>query len=103
MLVELRAYQAEGEFGTPYRDVDLPEDVGQRADVILMAVGKQDALDLVGVLKEIGHVGDDDVHPQHILIWKHEAAVYDQDLAAELQGGHVLADLGDAPQGDDAE
>jgi hypothetical protein len=47
-------------------------------------------------------IGDDQVHPQHLLLGEHEAGVDDDEVAGELQHHHVLADLPQSTQGDDA-
>ena len=53
------------------------------------------------VLHQIADVGDDAVDAVHIVPGKGHAAVHDDDLAAVLIGGHVLADLIETAQRND--
>ncbi len=70
--------------------------------MVLVAVGQDDAADLVAVLGEIGRVGHDQVDAEHVRIGEGETAVDDDDLVIGLDGGDVLADLADPAQRDDA-
>ncbi|GAB1428364.1 hypothetical protein MASR2M17_17940 [Aminivibrio sp.] len=47
--------------------------------MVLVAVGHDDADDLLPVLLEIGDVGDDEIDAEHLVVGKHEAAVNDED------------------------
>ncbi len=49
-LAQLDLGQAQGQPRSEDRHVELLQHVGQRADVVLVAVGQDDALDLVGPL-----------------------------------------------------
>ncbi len=53
----------------------LGEDVGQGAGVVFVAVGDDDAPQLVAVLEDVGDIGDDQVDAQHLLFGEHEAGV----------------------------
>ena len=101
VLLQLVLDEADGEPGGVDRQVHLLEQVGQRADVVLVAVGDDDALDLILVLHHIGEVGDDQVHAEHVAVREDEAAVHDHHVALALVEGDVLAHLAQAPQGDD--
>ena len=83
--------------------VDLLQHVGDGADVILVAVGDEQAPEPVVVLHQIGYVGDHAVDAVHIIAGERHAAVHHDDLAAILIGGHVLADLVETAQRDDFE
>ena len=61
--------------------------------MVLVAVGDEDAPDLVLVLDEVAHVGDDHVDTVHVVVGKAHAAVHHNDVAAVLIDGEVLADL----------
>ena len=71
--------------------------------MILVGVSDQEGADLLPVLTQVADVGDDQVDPEHLLIGEHEPAVDDDDVVAVLEDVHVLADLPDASEGDDAE
>ena len=55
----------------------------------------------VGVLSQVGEVGQDQVDARHLDVGKHQAAVEDQDPSADLHAGAVAADLPQAAQEDD--
>jgi hypothetical protein len=80
VLVELALDVGEGELGAVYRDVELGEDPGKAADVVLVAVSKHDAADLVAVLDEIADVRDDDVDAEQLFFGEHQAGVDDDDV-----------------------
>ena len=69
------------------------------ADVVLVAVGDEDAPDPVLVLDEVGEVGDDHVDAVHVVVGEAHAAVHHDDVAAVLVDGQVLADLVQTAQG----
>ena len=64
MLVELAFNVGQGELGAVNGHVELGEDPGKAADVVLVAVGQHDAADLFAVLDEEADVGNDDVDAQ---------------------------------------
>ena len=101
VLLQLQGDEAGGEAGAVDGHIHLLEDVGDGPDVVLVAVGDEEAPDAGAVLDEIGHVGDDEVDAVHIVPGEGHAAVHHDNLAAVLIGGHVLADLVQTAQGDD--
>ena len=74
----------------------------QCADVVFVAVGDENRTHLFGALHQIGHVGDDKVHPGHVVIGKLDTAVDDDDIVAAFYGHHVFADLPQPTQWNDA-
>ena len=76
-----------------HRHIDLLQNIWQRTDVVLMSVGDDEALDLRHVALQIGDVRDDQVDPQHIVGWKSQTAVHDDDAVITLKRGNVHADL----------
>ena len=101
MLLELQADQSRGQAGAVDGHIDLLEDVGDGPDMVLVAVGDEQTADAVLVLGEVAHVGNDKVDAVHIVAGKSHAAVHDDDLAAVLIHGHVLADLVQPAERDD--
>ena len=81
--------------------VNLREDVRQGADVILVTVRQHDAFDTVAVFQQIRDVRNDEVDAEHVLRREHQSRVDDEDVAAEAQHRHVLADFPESAQGDD--
>ena len=93
VLLQLQPDQPRGHAGGVNWGVDGAQHIGQRANVVLVAVGDEDAPDLGLVFDQVAHVGDDHVDTVHIVVRETHAAVHDNDIVAELVYGHVLADL----------
>ncbi len=68
--------------------------------MVLVAVGDDDADNLVFSLFKIGDIRDDEVDAEHLVVGKHETAVDDEDGVLVLEGVHVLAHFPQAAQGD---
>ena len=104
VLLELRAHQADRQRAAVDRGraPDLAQDVGQRADVVLVAVGEHDRLDVVGAVAKVGEVGQHQVDPQHLGGREHQPGVDDDDAPVVLDHGHVLADLAEPAERQDA-
>jgi hypothetical protein len=99
VVLELVAHQPEGHPGAVDRPVEAADHKRQRADVVLVAVGQHDRLDLVGVLHQVADVRDHQVDAQHLLLRKHQPGVDNQDPAVVLDRHHVDADLPEAAEG----
>ena len=76
---------------------------GTRADVVLVAVGEHDALDVVETVPDRGEVRQDQVDAGLLLLGEEHAAVDDQQAAAVLEDGHVAADLTETAERGDAQ
>ena len=74
------------------------QQIRDAADVVLMAVGDEQALDLILILYHEREIGDDHVHAEHITVREDEAAVHNDHIAAALVHGHVLAHFPQAAQ-----
>ena len=101
VLVELGAHHPDRQQAAVdhRRHADLAQHVGQGADVVLVAVGEDDRLDVVGAVAQVGEVGQDEVDAVHLGGREHQPGVDDDDPAVVLDHGHVLADLAEAAQG----
>jgi hypothetical protein len=82
---------------------ELAQDPRQAADVVLVAVGEHDRVDLVAAVEQVGEVGDDEVDAVHLGGGEADAHVDHDDAAVVLDDGHVLADLAQASEREDAE
>src|SRR5690606_24469448 len=103
VLLELRGDEREGQLGADQRDVRaLLEEVGDAADVVLVAVGEDDALDVLEAVTDRGEVRQDHVDAGLVLLGEEHAAVDDHQLAGVLEDGHVAADLAEAAERGDA-
>ena len=104
VLLELRLDEREGQRRADQGDVGAQaQEVGHRADVVLVAVGEHDPDDVLEALAEEPEVGQDQVDARLVLLGEEHAAVDDEDLAVDLEARHVAADLAEAADGDDAE
>ena len=59
--------------------------------MVFVAVGDEQALDLVLILHHKGKVGDDHVHAVHLTVREYKAAVHNDHIPVALIHGHVLA------------
>ena len=84
-------------------DLRLPEQVGQGAHVVLVAVGEQDREEALALGERVGEVGDDVVDPRHLVVGEHEAAVDRDDLVGVLDEHHVEADLAEPAERNQAD
>ena len=82
------------------RRIDRLQHIGQRANVVLMAVGDEKATHFVGVFDQISHIGNDQVHAVHFIFREAQTAVDYDHILPIFQDGHILTDLIEAPQGD---
>src|SRR5690606_37297042 len=101
VLLELRLDEGERERRAQDRDVGaVAQQVRDSADVVLVAVGEDEAHDPVVAPLEVREVGQDQVDARLLLLREEDAAVDDEDLAAVLEDGHVATDLAEAAEGD---
>ncbi len=68
--------------------------------MVLVAVGEDDRLDILGAVAQVGEVGQDQVDPGHLGGRKHQPGVDHDDPPVVLDHGHVLADLPQASEGE---
>jgi len=102
VLAQLDLNQALCEGGCIDWGPDLFQQVRKRTGVVLVAMGDDDAPDMLAPLEHVAHIGNDDIYPQHLILGKHEAGVDDNQVVVVLQHHHVTANLAQAAQGDDA-
>src|SRR3972149_10454690 len=98
-LRQLFLYEPYGERGGVDGGVYLSKDKGQGAGVVLVAVGYDEGLYLIGVGLQVAHVRDDDVDAEHVVLGEHEAAVDDYDGVSVLHRHHVEAYLAKPAKG----
>ena len=61
--------------------------------MVLMSVGNAESLNLVGVLQQIGHIGDNQIHSQHVILREGEATVHQHNAVLAFKGRNVHSDL----------
>ncbi len=101
VLFEFAFDVGQREFGGVDGNLELAENPGQAADVVLVAVGEDDGADVLLVLNQVGDVGNDDVDAQQLRFGEHEAGVDDDDVVFPAKGEAVHAELAEAAEGDD--
>ena len=79
-LLQLVPDEAAGQPGAVDRQIKLLQQVGNAADVVFVAVGDEQALDLVLILHHKGKVGDDHVHAVHLTVREYKAAVHNDHI-----------------------
>ncbi len=82
---------------------DAFHDERDRADVVEMSVGDDDGAHAVFPFLEIFGVGKDVVDARRIFFLELEAGVDDDDVIADLDDGHILADLLHSSERNDAD
>ena len=104
VLLQLALDQREGQPGADQRHVRLlAQQVRHRADVVLVAVGEDDRVEVVPAVPQVAEVGQDQVDAGLLGLGEQHAAVDDEQPAAVLEDRHVAADLADAAERDDAQ
>ena len=99
VFTELCAEQGKGQPGADQRDVAaLAQEVRRGADVVLVAVGQHQRLDLVEPVPDRVEVGQDQVDARVVVLGEQHAAVDDQESPVVLEDGHVAADLAETPK-----
>ena len=94
--------EAEREPRAPdLRNRDLAEQIGKRADVILVRVREDDRANPILSFGEVGHVREDQADAEVLVPGKCQPGVDNDDVVVELVDGHVLADLADTAERDD--
>ena len=100
-LVHPVAGQGQGELGAVDGHREVAQQVGEAAGVVLVPVGEDDGVDPVGVLAEVGEVGQHQVDAGHVRIGEHDPDVEDEDPPVDLDAGAVPADLAQTAEEDD--
>ena len=101
VLVEFVFHIGQREFCAPHRHVEFGENPGQRADVVLVAVGEDDPANPLAILDEIGNIGNHDIDAEQFGFGEHQAGVDDNNIVAPANGHAVHTELAEAPQRDD--
>ena len=101
MLLQLVFNDPHGQPGGVDRDVHLLQDIGKRADMVLMPVRDHKALHLLNMILQIRDVRDHHVDAEHIVVGEGKAAVHHNNTVLILEGSNVHADLLQTSQRDD--
>ncbi len=104
VLAQLAVEQGQGQLGAHQRDV-LPfaQQVRRGADVVLVAVGEHQGLDVAEPVSNGREVGEDQVDAGVVVLGEQDPAVDDEQPAGVLEDGHVAPDLAEPAERDDPE
>ena len=86
-------HQRRGEAGHVKGDIELRQDVGRRADVVLMTVRENQSANVFPVLENERNIGDDDVDSEQLGAREQRTGVDDNDVVAAAKGQHVHAEF----------
>src|SRR5262249_38377915 len=98
MFFEFVLHQCECEFGGIDWNVELGENPGKPADMVLMSVREDDGANRIAILQQIGNVGNNDIYAEKLGFRKHQARVDDDDVIAPTHGHAVHSELAQTAQ-----
>ena len=81
--------------------VEVLQQVRKRTGMVLVAVGDDDAAELLLVLQNIGVVGKHQVNTRLGVVGEHKAGVDEHHVVAALEDRHILADAVKASERND--
>ena len=93
VLLQLAFNQADGQGSAIHGNVQLFQQIGYRANVVLMAVGDDRALDFGPVFLHKAKVRNHQIHARHVLVRKGQAAVHNDHVILALVEGKVFPNL----------
>ncbi len=102
MLGQARARERQRERRAVHGHVEVPQEIGQRSDVVLVAVRQHHRLEGRPPPREIGEIGDHVVDARHLVVGEEEAAVDGDDVLTRLHQHHVEPDLAQPAERDQA-
>ena len=77
------------------------QQVGHRANVVLVAVGEHQRDHVVEAIVEVVQAGQDQVDSRLVVLGEEHTAVDQQDFGVDFEGGHVAADVTEPAKRDD--
>ncbi len=81
------------QFGGINRDIDLPEHIRDRSDMILVSVGDKKAFYFLNIVFQVGDIGNHKVDSIHIILRKRQTAVHHNNTVFVLKGSNVHTNL----------
>ena len=92
MFLKLQLDQSHGELRRIDRYIQFFEDIGQRSDMILMAVRKHESLHFALIFPEIGDIRNHQIDSIHVIFRKGKAAVYHHDRILVFERSDIHTD-----------
>ena len=93
VLFEFVCDQTQCQFGGIDRDIDFLEYIRKGSDMVLMSMCDHKSLDLGNIFFKVGHIRDNKVDSEHVILREGKTAVYDHNAVAVLKSGDVHSDL----------
>ncbi len=97
-FVEAFFYQCQRETRSVHRNIQIAQDVGQRANVIFVAVRQHNGPDVRAILLQIRDIRNHQIDAQKFRFGEHHARVDDDDVVTEPQRHHVHAEFAEAAE-----
>jgi hypothetical protein len=98
MLLELGLHERQREPGAIHGPVDMRQHIGDRPDVVLVAVRQHQRLDLAAPGLEVRQIRHDQVHTGQVAVREHASGIDDDGRVPTRDGHHVEAELAQAAQ-----
>ena len=93
VLFQFIIYNADGQFRCVNRHVDVTKDIGNGADMILVAVGNKKSLYFLNVVLKISGVRYYQINAEHIVFRKSQTAVHYNNTVFVFKGSNVHSNL----------
>jgi len=84
------------------RRVHALEQMPDCAGVVFVTMGDHNSAHFVRALLNVFKVRDDVINPDHVVVGEHHTGVHHEDFTAVFVDGHILPDLPQASQGNNA-
>ncbi len=101
VLFQLVFHVGQRELGGIHRNLQLVQDPGQSADVVLVAVRQHDGANVPLVLNQVGDVGHHNVHAEQLRLGEHQARIDHNNVVFPAHRQAVHAELAQPAQGND--
>ena len=98
-FLELDLDQPLGQLGGIDRRLKLGQQIGQRADMVFVAMGDNDAPYFSLPLQEIADIGNHQIDAQHFFFGEHESGVDDNNVILIFHDHHVFTDFTQPAEG----
>ena len=103
VLLEFRFEERQCHGGAVHRPIEEGHQVGHGADMVFMAVGEDERLDLFPSTFDERHVGNDQIDAELVGVREHDAGVDEDRRLPPRHRHHVHTELAEASQWDDLE
>ena len=94
------AGKSKGQTGAVNGNREFSQQIGEGADVVLMAMRHDDATHLFLVFQQVGEIRDYEIHAQQFISGKHQSGIDDNDIVAIADRHHVHAEFPKSAEGD---